>query len=35
VVRGFFAEIVQKIGDPELVEAIISSIDARLAKAGA
>ncbi|GAA0260820.1 Fe-S cluster assembly protein SufD [Cryptosporangium japonicum] len=35
VVRGFFAEITQKIGDPELVEAITATIDARLAKAGA
>ena len=35
VVRGFFAEITQKIGDPELVEAITTTIDARLAKAGA
>ncbi|MFI5954786.1 Fe-S cluster assembly protein SufD [Cryptosporangium sp. NPDC051539] len=35
VVRGFFAEITQKIGDEELVEAITRTIDARLAKAGA
>ncbi|TQS41302.1 Fe-S cluster assembly protein SufD [Cryptosporangium phraense] len=35
VVRGFFAEITQKIGNDELVEAITSTIDARLAKAGA
>jgi len=34
VVRGFFAEITQKIGDQELVEAITRTIDARLAKAG-
>ncbi|SHM48734.1 Fe-S cluster assembly protein SufD [Cryptosporangium aurantiacum] len=35
VVRGFFAEIIQKIGEPELVESITQTIDARLAKAGA
>jgi Fe-S cluster assembly protein SufD len=35
VVRGFFAEIVHRIGDVELAEAITSTIDARLAKAGA
>jgi Fe-S cluster assembly protein SufD len=35
VVRGFFAEIVQKIGDTELVDAITRSIESRLAKAGA
>jgi Fe-S cluster assembly protein SufD len=34
VVRGFFAEIIQKIGDPEMVEAITAAIDGRLAKAG-
>ncbi|WP_345726233.1 Fe-S cluster assembly protein SufD [Cryptosporangium minutisporangium] len=35
VVRGFFAEITQKIGEPELVESITQAVDARLAKAGA
>lgn len=35
VVRGFFAELVSKIGIPDLQDRVVAAVEARLAKAGA
>ena len=34
VVRGFFADVVQRVGDPDLEAAVLLSVDARLESLG-
>ena len=34
VVRGFFADVVQRVGDPDLEAGVLLSVDARLESLG-